>query len=56
MPTTTLETPIALEIHISEPLFRQLQQVLDADPTQSFDNLTNQALTAYLILFSPFGK
>ncbi|MEX0272049.1 hypothetical protein AB3R30_23270 [Leptolyngbyaceae cyanobacterium UHCC 1019] len=52
MTTSTLEAPIALEINISEPLFRRLQQVLDADPTQSFDDLTNQALTAYLLHLS----
>lgn len=49
MTTTTLEAPIALEITISEPLFRRLQQVLDAYPTQSLDDLTNQALMAYLL-------
>lgn len=48
MTTTTLETPIALEICIPEPLFRRLQQVLDTNPAQSFDELTILALTAYL--------
>lgn len=52
MTTTTLEAPIALEITISETLFRRLQQVLDAYPTQSLDDLTNQALTAYLLHLS----
>ncbi len=46
--TTTLETPIALEICIPESLFRRLQQVLDTSPAQSFDELTILALSAYL--------
>lgn len=52
MTTTTLEAPIALEVTISEPLFRRLQQVLDAHPTQSLDDLINQALSTYLLYLS----
>lgn len=44
---------IALEITISEPLFRQLQTVLDADPSLSLDDLASKALTLYLRLRSP---
>ncbi len=43
---------IALEITISEPLFRQLQTVLDADPSLSLDDLASRALTLYLKLLS----
>lgn len=41
-------TAIALEITVSEALFRRLQQALDADTTLSLDELANQALSAYL--------
>jgi hypothetical protein len=44
----TLDPAIALEITISEPLFRQLQTLLDADPSLSLDDLASKALTLYL--------
>jgi hypothetical protein len=50
--TPTLDPAIALEIMISEPLFRQLQTVLDADPSLSLDDLASRALTLYLRLLS----
>lgn len=50
--TPTLDPAIALEITISEPLFRQLQTVLDADPTLSLDDLASQALSLYLGMLS----
>lgn len=40
---------IALEITLPEPLFDQLQRVLDTHPTESLDSLTHKALTAYLL-------
>jgi hypothetical protein len=46
--TPTLAPEIALEITLSEPLFHQLQTVLDADPSLSLDDLTSKALTLYL--------
>jgi hypothetical protein len=46
--TPILDPAIALEITISEPLFRQLQTVLDADPSLSLDDLASKALTLYL--------
>lgn len=50
--TPTLDPTIALEITVSEPLFRQLQMVLDPDPTLSLDDLANKALTLYLRMLS----
>jgi hypothetical protein len=52
MTPTTLEPPITLEITVSEALFRQLQQVLDTHPTYSLDDLTQDALSAYLLQFN----
>jgi len=46
--TPTLAPAVALEIAISETLFRQLQTVLDANPTLSLDELASKALTLYL--------
>lgn len=46
--TTPPDPAIALEIMISEPLFRQLQTMLDADPSLSLDDLAMRALTLYL--------
>jgi hypothetical protein len=43
---------IVLEITISEPLFRQLQTALDADPSLSLNDLASKALTLYLRLLS----
>ncbi len=48
--TPILDSAIALEITISEPLFRQLQTVLDADPSLSLDDLASKALILYLRL------
>lgn len=39
---------IALEITISELLFRQLQTALDVDSTLSLDDLASEALALYL--------
>ncbi len=50
--TPPLDPAIALEITISEALFRQLQTVLDADPSLSLDDLASRALTLYLRLLS----
>lgn len=53
--TARLDSSIALEIMISEPLFCQLQAVLDANPTLSLDQLASQALSIYLrLLPDPF--
>ena len=48
MMLTTLNSPIALEIVIPEPLFRRLQQVLDSQPSESIDELARKAISAYL--------
>ncbi|MBW4489947.1 MAG: hypothetical protein KME12_19365 [Trichocoleus desertorum ATA4-8-CV12] len=48
MINTTSHPTIALEITLPEPLFDQLQRVLDTHPTESFDSLTHKALTTYL--------
>ena len=52
MSAKALDPSVALEITISEPLFRRLQAALDADPTLSLDDLANKALTVYLALLS----
>ena len=49
MLNTTPHPAIAVEITLPEPLFDQLQQVLDTHPTESLDSLTHKALTAYLL-------
>lgn len=48
MIVTCLDAPIALEIVVSEPLFRRLQQALDNDPSESIDALASKAIATYL--------
>ena len=45
---TLAEPAIALEITLSEPLCRRLQQLLDCYPNLSLDDLAHIALTNYL--------
>lgn len=48
MMTQVLEPTIALEILISEALFRRVQKALDANASLSVDDLANRAIEAYL--------
>ncbi|NJL54504.1 hypothetical protein HC928_04390 [bacterium] len=54
MTTETLAPLISLEITLSEPIFRRLQQVLDQSG-QSIDAITTQALLSYLAQSPSFG-
>jgi hypothetical protein len=45
--SSQVQTMITTEVKLSEALFRRLQALLDANPTQSIDTLFAQALEVY---------